>query len=84
MMKTHDPRLLQNGTVVNAELSPPRDAEGSTMVVKLANPTQNGDDRYKLVKPERDGYWVHDLKDWVENNDLRHKFDRETEQWVEE
>lgn len=83
-MKTHDPRLLENATVVNAELTPPRDAEGSTMVVKLANPTKKGNDRYKLVKPERDGYWVHDLKDWVENNDLRHRFDRETEQWVEE
>jgi hypothetical protein len=54
------------------------------MVVKLANPTKDGNDRYKLVKPERDGYWVHDLKDWVENNDLRHRFDRELEQWVEE
>jgi len=81
-MKTHDPRLLQNGTVVNTELTPPRDPEGSTMVVKLANPPQKDDtDRYKLVKPEQDGYWVHDLKDWVDNHDLRHKFDRETEQW---
>ncbi len=52
------------------------------MVVKLANPPQKDDtDRYKLVKPEQDGYWVHDLKDWVDNHDLRHKFDRETEQW---
>jgi len=83
-MKTHDPRLLTNGTVVNTELTPPRNTEGSTMVVKLANPTKDSNDRYKLVKPEQDGYWVHDLKDWVQNNDLRHRFDRETEQWVKE
>jgi len=81
-MKTIDPRLLTNGTVVNTELTPQPDAEGSTMIVKLANPTKNDNDRYKIVKPEQDGYWVHDLKDWVEDNALRHRFDRGTEEWV--
>jgi len=83
-MKTLDPRLLEHGTVVNTELTPPRNPEGSTMVVKLANPTIGDSDRYKLVNPERDGYFVYDLEDWVENNDLRHRFDRETEQWVKQ